>query len=129
VLGRLTICCSLPSFILVFSGHIHAYLRTSTVVNGELHPAGPIHITVGAGGRKCEAPFKSAEPEPWVEVRDATIYGYGMFRIHNASHAEWHWVHSGRNEFRDYNEVWKSNETLPSGPGQDRVFVRNQYFQ
>ena len=51
-----------------------------------MDPSGPIHITVGAGGRKCEAPFSSETPEPWVEVRDATIYGYGMFRILNSTH-------------------------------------------
>jgi len=112
----------------VFSGHIHAYLRTKTVLNETVDPLGPMHITIGAGGRKCEAPFKSATPEDWVAVRDATIYGYGEFSILNRTTAEWQWVHSGFNEFRDYNEVWKSNQTLPSGPAQDRVFIENQFF-
>ena len=112
----------------VFSGHIHAYLRTSNVAMDKLDPRGPIHITVGAGGRKCEAPFVSEEPEPWVEVRDATIFGYGMFQILNESTASWNWVHTGHNDERDYNQLWGSNETLPAGPGRDQVFIQNQFF-
>lgn len=110
----------------VFTGHIHAYQRTTNVAFDEPHPSGPVHITVGAGGRKCEAPFKSEVPEPWIRARDATIYGYGMFRIRNSTHAEWHWIHTGHNDERSYNELWKSNATLPPGPGQDRVYIENQ---
>jgi hypothetical protein len=113
---------------LVFSGHIHAYLRTGNVAFGKVTPSGPMHITVGAGGRKCEAPFLSAEPEPWVEVRDSTFFGYGMFHISNRTHAEWNWVHTGENEDRDYNQVWRSDEQLPAGPSRDSVDIPNQYF-
>jgi predicted phosphodiesterase len=112
---------------MVFSGHIHAYLRTEMVAHDELHPAGPIHITIGAGGRKCEAPFRSEVPEPWVAVRDATIYGYGMFRIQNRTHAEWDWIHTGYNEERNYNEIKYSNTTLPS-VSNDRVMIANQFY-
>jgi hypothetical protein len=114
---------------MVFSGHIHAYLRTANVVMGETDPTGPIHITVGAGGRKCEAPFYSEEPEPWVEVRDATIYGYGMFRIVNRTHAQWDWIHTGTADDHDRNVVFKSDTTLPAGPALDRVLIANQYFR
>lgn len=114
---------------MVFSGHIHAYLRTNNVVTGGvLDPTGPIHITVGAGGRKCEAPFYSEEPEPWVAVRDATIYGYGMFRIMNQTHAQWDWVHTGTADNREGNQIYKSDATLPPGPATDRVLIENQYF-
>jgi len=113
---------------MVFSGHIHAYLRTSNVAMGEVTPKGPMHITVGAGGRKCEAPFKSIEPEPWVEVRDATNFGFGMFRILNQTHAMWNWIHTGQTDDRDFNEVWRSDERLPAGPGRDSVDIKNQYF-
>jgi acid phosphatase type 7 len=114
---------------MVFTGHIHAYLRTANVVNdGVLDPTGPVHITVGAGGRKCEAPFMNLDPEPWVKVRDATIYGYGMFRILNQTHASWDWVHTGVSEDHPVNLIHKSNATLPPGPATDRVVVENQYF-
>lgn len=111
---------------MVFNGHIHAYLRTANVAADELHPQGPMHVTVGAAGRQCEAPFKNEEPEEWVAVRDATIYGYGMLRLHNRSVAEWDWVHTG---YADHlNAVYHSNTTLPAGPGRDQVFIQNQYF-
>ena len=114
---------------MVFTGHIHAYLRTTNVRNdGIIDPTGPIHITVGAGGRKCEAPFMNEEPEPWVEVRDATIYGYGMFRVMNQTHAQWDWVHTGLSEEHTVNSVHKSAATLPPGPATDRVLIANQYF-
>ena len=35
----------------VFTGHIHAYLRTANVAMEELVETGPIHITIGAGGK------------------------------------------------------------------------------
>jgi hypothetical protein len=113
---------------MVFSGHIHAYMRTTTMSNETFHPQGPMHVTVGAGGRNCEAPFKNDEPEPWLEVRDATIYGYGMLRIHNATVAEWDWIHTGHNEERGYNELKGSDVRLEAGPGFDQVFLENQYF-
>jgi NADPH-dependent ferric siderophore reductase len=103
-------------------------MRTTTVAFGQVDPRGPMHVTVGAGGRKCEAPFKNEEPEPWLEVRDATVYGYGMFRIANHTHAEWDWVHTGHNEKREYNQLYHSNATLPAGPGRDRVLLTNQFY-
>lgn len=114
---------------LVFTGHIHAYLRTDNVVNdGVLDPLGPIHITVGAGGRKCEAPFANVEPEPWVKVRDATLFGYGMLRVLNQTHAQWDWVHTGKSDTHAGNQIQKSSETLPPGPATDRVMIENQFF-
>ena len=114
---------------MVFTGHIHAYLRTSPVVMDTPDPTGPIHITVGAGGRKCEAPFLNEEPEPWVEVRDATYFGYGMFRIMNSTHAQWDWIHSGGHpDDHTANQIYKSNATLPAGPALDHVLIQNQYF-
>lgn len=114
---------------LVFTGHIHAYLRTDYVSQGNLDPKGPMHITVGAGGRKCEAPFQNAEPEPWVQVRDATYFGYGMLRLQNATHAQWDWIHTGHADDRLTNQLYHSNETLPAGPSLDRVSIYNQYFR
>lgn len=113
---------------MVFTGHIHAYQRTNKVAFGDVNPRGPMYVTVGAGGRKCEAPFLNKEPEPWVAVRDATWFGYGMFRVMNATHAEWEWVHSGHNDDRMVNQLGHSEETLPAGPDTDKLVVRNNYF-
>ena len=114
---------------MVFTGHIHAYLRTRNVVNGTVDPSGPIHVTVGAGGRACVAPFYQEEPEAWVQVRDATIYGYGMFRIFNRTHAHWEWIHTGHSDDHDGNQLHHSNKTLPSGPAIDREMLLNQYYR
>jgi acid phosphatase type 7 len=112
----------------VFTGHIHAYLRTSNVAFGAVDAKGPIHVTVGAGGRKCEAPFESEIPEPWVRVRDATYFGYGVWNVLNSTHSSWDWIHTGHADARITNQVAKSNITLPAGPPLDQVLIPNQYF-
>jgi hypothetical protein len=77
----------------VFSGHIHAHMRTTAVAFGKPTSTGPIHLTVGASGRQCcLTPFLSDTPEPWVAFRDGTHYGYGQFSIYNQTHAEWQWI-------------------------------------
>lgn len=76
----------------VLTGHIHAYLRTGKVAMGERSDKGPVHITIGAGGRQCMAGFQNEEPEDWVEARDASFFGYGRIDIRNSTHAEWRWI-------------------------------------
>jgi acid phosphatase type 7 len=113
----------------VLTGHIHAYQRTTYVQFDKPTPKSPMHITVGAGGRQCQAPFLSSVQEDWIAVRDATMYGYGMLRIHNATTAEWDWIHTGHNDDnRDYNEIKGSDEHLPSGPAGDHVYIENIYL-
>jgi acid phosphatase type 7 len=111
----------------VFSGHIHAYSRTAPVVNGQLSQTGPIHIVVGAGGRKCEAAFFSETPEAFIRVRDATFFGYGIFRVRNATVAAWEWIHTGQADDHD-NHLYRSNRTLPSGPRTDEVTIMNYRY-
>jgi hypothetical protein len=110
---------------LIFNGHIHAYMRTKPVAFGNVTKTGPIHIVMGAGGRNAEAQFLNEEPEDWVVVRDATIYGYGLLEICNDTHARWDWVHTGQNG--DHNVVFNENVSLPSG-GVDHTYFFNQYF-
>lgn len=111
----------------VFSGHIHAYQRTANVVMDKLDETGPLHITIGAGGRKCDAPFKSEEPEHWVVKRDASFYGYGRFQIFNATHAEWKWIPLSPSDKHDYNQVKGEDIHLPQ-LDHDKHIVENQYF-
>jgi predicted phosphohydrolase len=110
---------------LVFNGHIHAYLRTKPVAFGNVSKTGPVHIVMGAGGRAAKADFLHDEPEEWVEIRDATIYGYGLLDICNKTHARWDWVHTGQEG--DHNVVYKENVILPPG-GVDHTYFVNQYF-
>jgi hypothetical protein len=134
---------------MVFSGHVHAYMRTHPVVNSTVTPTGPVYIIVGAGGRAAESKFLQETPEEWVAERDATIYGYGSVLIHNKTHASWDWIHTGEESKSDssgvkmplafltpllfysfpadHNVVWKTGAELPPG-GKDHTYVVNQYF-
>jgi hypothetical protein len=96
---------------LLLNGHIHAYQRTKNVAGNVTTPTGPVHITIGAGGRKADAPFQNEEPESWLERRDATMYGYGTIMIFNATHAEWKWVPLSPSEEHDYNIVSLPEDT------------------
>jgi len=111
----------------VFSGHVHAYQRTAPVVNGTVDARGPVHVTIGTGGHESRASFRSKQPEPWVGVRDAFYFGYGILRIVNQTHSIWEWIHTGQaTDGREGNSF--QNEILPPGPRTDRVVVENQYF-
>jgi len=112
---------------IIFNGHVHAYLRTVNVAFKVPQRTGPIHIVMGAGGRDAQASFLSIEPEEWVAVRDASIYGYGLMEICNATHLRWDWIHSGIADSHHYNSVYHKNVTLPVG-GVDGILVENQYF-
>jgi len=110
----------------VFTGHVHAYLRTSPVAYGTLSPKGPIHVVMGAGGRAAEAAFLSEEPEEWVRVRDASIYGYGLVEIYNSTHMRWDWVHTGG---EDHANTVKGDDDIELPPGGvDGLVIENQYF-
>jgi len=112
---------------IVVSGHIHAYQRTHQVVNGTVSSGAPMHMTVGAGGRKCEAPFAQKEAENWLAVRDATFYGYGRLHMESPERAVWEWIHTGdTDEGRTYNQL-KKNDTvhLEKGPVRDVVVIQN----
>jgi hypothetical protein len=112
---------------LIFTGHIHAYQRTANVANDTLTEDGPIHITIGAGGRQCDAPYKSDEAELWVVKRDASFYGYGKFTIFNQTHAEWKWIPLSPSDKHDYNVVRGEDVHLPQ-LNHDQLVVENQFF-
>jgi acid phosphatase type 7 len=111
----------------VFNGHIHAYQRTHNVAFNETVPTGPMHITIGAGGRDCDAPFQNEEPESWIATRDASMYGYGRFSISNETHAEWKWVPLSQSDQHKYNEVKGHDEIHLPMLDHDRVIIKNQY--
>eukprot|EP00980_Cylindrotheca_fusiformis_P030571 scaffold25049_cov127-Cylindrotheca_fusiformis.AAC.3 len=76
----------------VFTGHIHAYQRTKNVAMGKPDRKGPMHVTVGAGGRQCNAEYENESQEEWIEHRDSSFFGYGRFSIFNSTHAKWRWI-------------------------------------
>jgi hypothetical protein len=92
----------------VFTGHIHAYQRTKNVAMDRLDPKGPIHLTIGAGGRQCNVEYDNEMPEEWIVKRDSSYFGYGRFTIFNKTHAEWKWIplsRSGKFIYEDFGLV------------------------
>ncbi len=76
----------------VFSGHLHAYMRTKQVAFDVVAEDGPIHFILGDSGRQANAPFLNSEPEEWVAVRDHTTYGWGLIEYLNMTTAKYEWV-------------------------------------
>ena len=111
----------------VLNGHIHAYQRTEYVAFNETTPTGPMHITIGAGGRQCDAPFQNEEPESWIAKRDASMYGYGRMTIFNETHAEWKWIPLSASEKHDYNQVQGEDDVHLPTLDHDLVMIENQY--
>lgn len=114
---------------LVLTGHIHAYQRTDYVAFGNVTDTGPMHITIGAGGRKCDAPFTNKEPEEWIQKRDASMYGYGRITIQNKTHAEWRWIPIAPSELHDYNQVKGQDDLRLPSLDHDKAVIENQYFR
>jgi hypothetical protein len=111
----------------VLNGHIHAYQRTKNVAFNDTTPTGPMHITIGAGGRQCDAPFQNEEPESWIAKRDASMYGYGRITIFNDTHAEWKWIPLSASEKHDYNQVQGHDDLHLPALNHDLVVIENQY--
>lgn len=109
----------------VFTGHVHAYQRTHSVAFDQVVKTGPMHITVGAGGRECKAKFHDLEPESWLATRDATTFGYGRFQVFNATHAEWKWHHLS--QAHRYNTIQSQDDIELPPLEHDRLIVNNQY--
>uniref|UniRef100_A0A7R9WVC6 Calcineurin-like phosphoesterase domain-containing protein n=1 Tax=Craspedostauros australis TaxID=1486917 RepID=A0A7R9WVC6_9STRA len=114
---------------MIFSGHIHAYQRTSNIVEDAVKdPRGPVHITIGAGGRACSAPFVNITAEPWIEQRDATMYGYGKFHIYNSTDAAWVWIPTIESDRHSFNYVKKRDDVHIPSVKDDGAWIKNQYF-
>jgi len=114
---------------LVLTGHIHAYQRTDYVAFGNVTDTGPMHITIGAGGRKCDAPFTNKEPEEWIKTRDASMYGYGRITIQNETHAEWRWIPIAPSELHGYNQVEGQDDLRLPSLDHDKVIIENQHYR
>ncbi len=100
---------------IVLSGHVHAYMRSKPMYKGKVDESGksPIYMIVGEGGNR-EGHVKEylrPDPEPWVAVRDKSVYGFGMLNVMNATTAHWKWNMNGMEDaFKD--EVWITNQFL-----------------
>lgn len=97
---------------LVLSGHQHAYVRTHPLQGTRVVPQGPVHLTVGSGGKShSQGPLQEI-PEAWVAYRDHTEYGFGELYAVNATHALWsRRLHETRPMAWD-DQVWLENYAL-----------------
>ncbi len=100
---------------IVLSGHVHAYMRSKPMYKGQVDESGksPIYMIVGEGGNRegHVQDYLLPDPEPWVAVRDKSVYGFGMLNVMNATTAHWKWNMNGREDaFKD--DVWITNQFL-----------------
>lgn len=75
----------------VFSGHVHAYERSTPVANFKVMPPGPgsmVHLNIGDGGAGLYTTWLAEQP--WSAYRNAT-WGHGRFSVLNLTHAAWTW--------------------------------------
>jgi hypothetical protein len=96
----------------IVSGHDHAYSRSHPLAFDKVNPAGPIYLTLGAGGNReqhSRGYLNPDEPEAWVAKRDRVEYGYGNLLIQNATHAHFNWVRDGTTEEGVQDHVWFVN--------------------
>jgi hypothetical protein len=76
----------------IFSGHVHAYERSTPVNNNKVVAPGPggiVHFNVGDAGAGLYMTWQSPQPQ-WSAFRNAT-WGHGRFVVLNGTHAEWTW--------------------------------------
>ncbi|KAL5542084.1 hypothetical protein UlMin_009794 [Ulmus minor] len=91
---------------IVFTGHVHAYERSTRVNNGKLDPCGAVHITIGDGGNKEGLAHRYINPPPkWSIFREAS-FGHGELRVVNSTHAFWSWHRNDDDEPVRSDQVW-----------------------
>jgi len=92
----------------VFTGHVHAYERSHPVYNDMIIVGAPVYIVIGDGGNLEGHATTYYEPAPvWSAYRNGTQYGYGLWTVHNHTHAHWVW-YKNKNilGFRENDEYW-----------------------
>lgn len=90
----------------VFTGHVHAYERSTRVYNGRVDPCGAVHITIGDGGNREGLARRYKNPSPvWSVFREAS-FGHGEFKIVNSTHAFWSWHRNDDDEIVTSDQVW-----------------------
>ena len=58
-----------------------------------LNGQAPTYVIVGDGGNHGHhAAYHNPQPEPWVEVRDNTTFGFAILELVNQTHAKWKWM-------------------------------------
>jgi len=75
-----------------FTGHIHAYERTTPIYNYTVVSDGIVTLVVGNGGNGEGLYPNWRDPKPdWSIVREAS-YGFGSLTVYNSSHLHWQMI-------------------------------------
>lgn len=82
-----------------FAAHEHSYSRTYPVwnttfeggPNAYTNPHLPVHVITGAAGCPENQDKWGPNPPAWSAYQ-ANVYGFGVLRVLNASHADWDFV-------------------------------------
>ena len=71
-----------------FSGHSHHYMRSKPMLRGKVADNGTTHIIVGTGGFEVLGERWGSNAD-WVAARQGSRFGFGRYRIANATHLQW----------------------------------------
>ncbi|EYB84919.1 hypothetical protein Y032_0307g2022 [Ancylostoma ceylanicum] len=89
--------------------HEHSYERmwpvfNRTVYNGTVspytNPLAPVHIVSGSAGCRENTDMFVSDPGPW-SARRSSDYGFGILRVHNATHVHFRQVAAYKDETQD----------------------------
>jgi len=93
----------------VFSGHVHAYERSTPVDDNKVvaDGEGMVHFNTGDGGASLYT--------KWITIPDTSAYhsaefGYSKFTIVNASHAHFEWLRNVDDEKVVTDDTWVINK-------------------
>eukprot|EP00271_Cylindrocystis_brebissonii_P015674 TRINITY_DN38638_c0_g1_i1.p1 TRINITY_DN38638_c0_g1~~TRINITY_DN38638_c0_g1_i1.p1 ORF type:complete len:661 (-),score=50.59 TRINITY_DN38638_c0_g1_i1:630-2567(-) len=90
----------------LFSGHVHAYERSTRVFNGRPDACGTIHITIGDGGNREGLASEYLNPQPEWSLRREASFGHGELELLNSSTARWTWHRNDDDEAVVADDVW-----------------------
>lgn len=78
---------------IVFTGHVHAYERTTPVYQNQTVSDGVVYVTIGDGGNREGHANTYYDPQPsWSAYRNGTQYGHGELSLWNKEKLTWRWL-------------------------------------
>jgi len=80
---------------MMVGGHSHHYQRSHPMYKQQVDANGIVHIVIGTGGFELTGENWSNTPE-WLAYRQGSYFGFGRFRVANATHFFWEHVSSSK---------------------------------
>ena len=93
----------------VFSGHVHAYERSTPVYDNEVMADGEgiVHFNTGDGGASLYRNWIANIPP--TSAYHTAEFGYSLFTIENATHAHFEWLRNVDDDRVVADETWVVN--------------------